>query len=58
LAEVSFLTDPADEARLGGSAYRASLAQAIAQAILDFLNGSSSAVTPIDDGDPDGDDDA
>jgi N-acetylmuramoyl-L-alanine amidase len=58
LAEVSFLTDPDEEARLGDGAYLDSLTAALAQAILDYLNGSSSAVIPIDDGDPNDDGDA
>jgi len=48
LVEISFLSDPAEEARLRTQAYRTRIASAIAQGIQDFVNRSSSipVVTP------------
>ena len=36
LAEISFLTDPAEELRLGQEAYKDGIAEALEQALLDF----------------------
>lgn len=41
LAEISFLTDPADEDRLAKAAYKMTLAAAIGDAIEDYLNNRS-----------------
>jgi N-acetylmuramoyl-L-alanine amidase len=39
LIEVSFITDPADETRLQDEMYRRNIAEGIAVAIFDFVNG-------------------
>jgi N-acetylmuramoyl-L-alanine amidase len=59
LAEISFLTDPKEEKRLAKAPYRDQLAAALAQAIVDFLNKSTSIVpvVPKPDGNPTGDSD-
>jgi N-acetylmuramoyl-L-alanine amidase len=59
LAEISFLTDPAEERRLRDDGYLDRIAAGLAQAILDYLNGATSGpAQPIADGDPNGDGDA
>lgn len=59
LAEVSFLTDPNDERRLEGVAYKNQIAAALARAILDYINRATTIrpVNPIPEGDPNGDGD-
>jgi N-acetylmuramoyl-L-alanine amidase len=56
LAEISFLTDPSDESRLQNATYKDSLAMALAQALLDYVNHSTSVTpaTPTPEGDPGG----
>ena len=47
LAEVSFMTDPAEELRLRDAAYIERIGRAIAQGIDDFLGGHSTQPAPI-----------
>ena len=60
LAEISFLTNPTEEARLRTDVYKKSIASALAQALLDYLNHSTGNIpaNPVPDGDPNGNGDA
>jgi N-acetylmuramoyl-L-alanine amidase len=56
LTEISFLTNPAEEGRLGNNTYKDQVAMALSQALLDYLNASTgmSPANPIPEGDPNG----
>lgn len=60
LVEVSFLTNASDEMRLQNVSYKNQLAAALAQSIIDYLNGSTSIhpIPPVPSGDPAGEVDA
>jgi N-acetylmuramoyl-L-alanine amidase len=60
LVEVSFLTNANDEIRLQNVNYKKQLAAALAQAVVDHLNGSTSIhpIPPVPSGDPAGEADA
>jgi len=55
LVEISFLTDPNEEQRLGDDAYKNQVASSLALALTDFLSGSTSGpAVPTPEGDPSG----
>jgi N-acetylmuramoyl-L-alanine amidase len=59
MVEISFLTDSKDEARLQDASYKDKIATALAQAIVDYIERSSSItpLKPVPTGDPNGDGD-